>query len=198
MVIKENTPTIYTNRLILRRFEHSDTLALFELLKDTEVNTYLPWFVLKNLDEAKVFLKEKFTDTYKNLSGYRYALCLKQDNIAIGYIWLSNDDSNDFGYALKKEYWNQKIISEAAKALVERIKNAGYPYITATHDINNPQSGAIMKKLGMEYKYSYIELWQPKNIPVTFRMYQLNFDGKDRTYLKYWNKYDQHFIEDNV
>jgi hypothetical protein len=53
-----------------------------------------------------------------------------------------------------------------------------------------------MKKLGMEYKYSFVEQWQPKNIPVTFRMYQLNLDAQDLTYWGYWNKYDQHFIEE--
>ena len=37
----------------------------------------------------------------------------------------------------------------------------------------------------------------PKNIPVIFRMYQLNFDGKARIFQKYWHKYE-HFIEENV
>lgn len=30
----------------------------------------------------------------------------------------------------------------------------------------------------MKYCYTYEEQWQQKNIPVFFRMYQLNFDGK--------------------
>ena len=45
-------------------------------------------------------------------------------------------------------------------------------------------------------KYSYEELWQPKNIPVTFRMYQINFDGSDdRVYKKYWDNSSVRFIE---
>lgn len=53
-----------------------------------------------------------------------------------------------------------------------------------------------MKKIGMDYQYSYKELWQPKNRLVTFRMYQLNFDKKqDGVYLGYWQKYPEHFIE---
>ena len=103
------------------------------------------------------------------------------------------------GYGLRKEFWRQGIVTEAARAVVERIKNAGCTYITATHDVNNPRSGEVMKKLGMRYKYSYIEQWQPKDIQVTFRMYQLNFDGNDgRTYMEYWNKYERHFVEENV
>ena len=55
-----------------------------------------------------------------------------------------------------------------------------------------------MKKLGMTYKYSYLEQWQPKNIPVTFRMYQRNFDENAQTYMEYWNKYQEHFVEANI
>lgn len=77
------------------------------------------------------------------------------------------------------------------------LKQTDIPYITATHDVNNPRSGKVMQAIGMVYKYSYEELWQPKNILVTFRMYQLNFEGdENRVYRKYWNKYSTHFIEE--
>ncbi len=109
---------------------------------------------------------------------------------------MSESESHDFGYGLKKEFWHRGIVTEAAKAVMKKIIDAGYPYITATHDVNNPRSGEVMKKLGMVYKYSYVEQWQPKDIPVTFRMYQLNFDGKEeRTYMEYWDKYADHFVE---
>ena len=53
-----------------------------------------------------------------------------------------------------------------------------------------------MRKVGMKYCYSYEEQWQPKNFPVIFRMYQLNFNGNDNfVYKKYWNMYSNHFIE---
>ena len=46
-----------------------------------------------------------------------------------------------------------------------------------------------MRKIGMTYRYSYKEQWQPKNILVTFRMYQLNLDGVERVYTGYQKKY---------
>lgn len=53
-----------------------------------------------------------------------------------------------------------------------------------------------MKRLGMTYRYSFVEQLQPKDIEVTFRMYQLDFDGDDiDTYMEYWNQYSNHFIE---
>lgn len=195
MMVYENTPTLETNRLILRKFTIEDLQYLFELLKDEEVNTFLPWFPLKNLEETKLFLEDRFLEYYNKPSIYRYAICLKEDNIPIGYVWLSNNISNDFGYALKKEFWHMGIVTEASIRVVEQIKNAGYSYITATHATNNPHSGNVMKNIGMTYKYSYVEQWQPKDIQITYRMYQLNFDNSDRTYMEYWDKYEDHFIE---
>ena len=194
-----NTPKLETEKLILRKFTKDDLDALFLILKDKEVNKFLPWYPMKNLEETKRFYEERYAAKYAEPQAYSYAICLKSDNYPIGYIKVDISDSYDLGYGLRKEFWHQGIVSEAAQALVEQLKKDGIPYITATHDINNPRSGSVMKRIGMEYKYSYEELWQPKKFLVTFRMYQLNLDGnKDRVYKKYWNTYEKHFVEENV
>ena len=79
-----------------------------------------------------------------------------------------------------------------------QLKKDGCAYITATHDVQNPHSGDVMKKLGMTYRYSYEEQWQPKDRLVTFRLYQLNFDGSEWTYQKYWQQSSVHFVEPNL
>lgn len=191
-----NTPTLNTERLTLRKFTENDLAALFEIYSDEEVNTYLPWYPLKSMEEAKAFFEERYAKAYAQPCGYCYAICLKSDNVPIGYVNVSTDDNHDLGYGLCKEFWHKGIVSEAAKAVFEQVKKDGMLYITATHDSNNPRSGNVMKTLGMSYKYSYEELWQPKNFLVTFRMYQLNFDGNnERVYKEYWNKYENHFVE---
>lgn len=87
-------------------------------------------------------------------------------------------------------------MSEAAAAAVERARQDGLPYLTATHDVNNPRSGSVMRRIGMKYVYSYEELWMPKRFPAFFRMYQLNLDGSaDRVYWKYWDESAVHFVE---
>ncbi len=183
---------IETERLILRKFEEKDMNAMYMLLRDEEVNTFLPWFPVKNIDETKEFYQKRFAG-----KKYYFAVCLKEDDHPIGYIKADADDSYDFGYALRIELWGKGIITEAGMALIEQLKRDVIPYITATHDVKNPKSGNVMRRLGMEYKYSYTEQWQPKNFSVTFRMYQLNFDGQnDRVYKKYWDTYGTHFVED--
>ena len=191
-----NTPELKTERLILRKFTDRDINALFLILKDEEVNTFLPWFPVKNMEEAKSFFEEQYASKYAQPQGYAYAICLKEDNFPMGYINVSMGDSHDLGYGLRKEFWHKGITSEAAKAIVRQVKKDGLPYLTATHDRNNPRSGLVMQRAGMKYCYSYEEQWQPKNFPVVFRMYQINFDGNEEfVYKKYWNESANHFIE---
>mgnify|MGYP000003524482 FL=1 len=99
-----NTPTLNTQRLILRKFNENDLEAFYDIFSDKEVNQFLPWFPLKNLDEAKSFYQERYASIYQKKQGYAYAICLKENNTPIGYINIDLDKSHDLDYGLKKEY----------------------------------------------------------------------------------------------
>ncbi len=146
-----------------------------------------------------MFYEKHFASQYAAACAYHYAICLKEETVPIGYINVSTDDSHDLGYGLSKKFWRQGIVTEAGIAVIEQVRRDGIAYITATHDVNNPKSGAVMKRLGMKYQYSYEEQWQPKDLAVIFRMYQLNLDGcKNRVYQEYWKRSAVHFIESDV
>lgn len=246
-----NTPTLETERLILRRFTGDDLDALFRIYADEEANTFLPWFPARTLADARVFYEQRYAAVYARPRGYAYAICLKEDACAdardgaaaaadggsrpveegcpqgigapagcdqqeagasvvagrlqgagapVGYIKVDVEgDSYDLGYGLRREFWHRGITTEAAQALIKQVRRDGLPYITATHDVNNPRSGAVMRRLGMTYRYSYEELWQPKNFPVTFCLYQLDLDGNEHpTCQKYWDVATVHFVEEGL
>ena len=77
----ENTPRLETQRLILRRFSPRDAKALFSLLSDKEVNRFLPLFPLETLSQAQDYLQEHYLAFYEKSIGYRYAVCLKTDDV---------------------------------------------------------------------------------------------------------------------
>ena len=184
-----------TNRLTLRNFTDSaaDLAAIYQLMSDQEINQYLPWFPLENLDQARSFYQEHILSEYL-AGGYFFAIVYQ--NQIVGYVDVSADASHDFGYGLLKAFWNQGIVTEASVAVINYLKTTNLEFITATHDKNNPASGRVMQKLGMKYQYSYEEHWLPKDLMVTFRMYQLNFTpGDDQVYREYWQKFTKHFVE---
>ena len=196
-----NTPRLETPRLILRRFVPEDAPALWELLRDREVNRFLPWFPVETLAEAEKFLRERFLDTYRTETGWRYAVCLREEpERPVGYVNIAPGEAHDLGYGLGKACWHRGLMTEAARAVVEQVRrDGGLPFLTATHDVLNPRSGGVMQNIGMTYRYTYQELWQPKNFPVLFRMYQRNLDGQeDRVYRAYWEQASLRYVEEGI
>ncbi len=194
-----NIPALETERLVLRKFMENDLEAFYKIYSDKEANKFLPWFPLKTMEDAKTFFEKQLVRKYNQGCTYNYAVCLKEDNYPIGYVNVDTGGSYDFGYGLRKEFWHKGFATEAGKAVVNQLKKDAIPYITATHDVNNPRSGGVMRQLGMKYQYSYEEQWQPKGFLVTFRMYQLNLDGNDdRVYMEYWNGSAVHFVERGI
>ena len=183
---------IGTERLLLRPFTEGDLPDVLKIFGDEEINRFLPWFPLKDMAEAEAFWRERYAP---GLPGIRYAICGKKEGVPVGYVNLSVEPPYDLGYGLLKEFWGRGLVTEAAHAVVEQARQKGLPYLTATHDRENPDSGGVMRKLGMVYQYSYEEQWQPKDIRVVFRLYQMDLDGQERSYRGYWERYPVHFVE---
>lgn len=88
-----NTPLLETERLQLRQFTGNDIEAIFSIFGDEEVNTYLPWFPLKSMEEARDFYNKRYADAYRKPIGYQYAICLKNTPVPIGYVNVSTAPS---------------------------------------------------------------------------------------------------------
>lgn len=52
-----------------------------------------------------------------------------------------------------------------------------------------------MTRAGMTYRYTYLEQWQPKDIPVHFRLWQVDLAPGVPTYRAYWDRYPEHEVE---
>ena len=72
-----NTLRLETERLILRKFAADDIAALYRILGDREVNTFLPWFPLKSIEEARALYESRYAAAYEKERGNLYAVCLK-------------------------------------------------------------------------------------------------------------------------
>lgn len=187
--------TIETARLLLRPFSLNDAEALFDIIGDKKTNRFLPMFPPKDVEEAEKILCERYLPDAARPNRAVYAVTLKSDGTLVGYVTVSDGESRDLGYAVRREFQGRGIATEAAFAVLMAMKRSGVPYLTATHDVNNPRSGNVMRKIGMTYRYSYEELVAPKNELVVFRMYQINFDESEDVYRGYWDISEKRFIE---
>lgn len=90
----------------------------------------------------------------------------------IGYVHVSSDGSHDLGYGLRKEFWHKGICMEACRAVIGRLKQSEIPYITATHDVNNPRSGKVMQAIGNETALQFFPQWAIcMGMPVSVSIY---------------------------
>ena len=144
-----DTPVLETERLLLRPFTEDDLPAVFAIFSDREVNRFLPWFPVRTMEEAESFFQERYAAAYRDRSAWKFAICLKRDDIPIGYVTLSGDDSHDLGYGLRREYWGMGIATEAGQAVIrpsgQEPTNPISPCIGFTEDVCSrmPMSSAM-------------------------------------------------------
>lgn len=151
------TKTIETERLIIRKFSKNDINDMFNnWCSDSNVTKFLTWPTHKTLKDTEeivgLWLKE-----YSNLNFYNWCIELKELGQAIGGISVVSIDENveevEIGYCIGKEYWNKGIVTEAFSSIIKFLfEEVDVKRIVAKHDTNNPASGAVMKKCGLQFE----------------------------------------------
>ena len=152
------TQKIETERLVLRRFAVEDAEAMFQnWASDEEVTKYLIWPTHDNISVSEQVLKE-WVENYVKDNYYQWAIVLKENNDEpIGSISVVSFDDTikkaEIGYCIGQKWWNQGITSEALKSVIDfMIDKVGMQRVEARHDPCNPNSGAVMRKCGMQYE----------------------------------------------
>ena len=122
---------------------------------DPEVSRFWDWQPHENIDETESFLI-RWIEEYEKIDTYHWVIVLKEISQAIGYIYFNefndSDGSAEVHCALSRKYWNQGLMSEACKAVLDfAFAVLKMNKINSRHHIANPASGAVMKKCGMQY-----------------------------------------------
>lgn len=156
MITHRGTRTIETERLILRQATMDDANAMFHnWANDPKVTKYLTWPAHSTPEVTKAILQDWIT-SYERNDYYQWMIQLKDSNIGpIGSISVVSLDDKDakaeIGYCIGRAWWRQGITTEALGAVIGYLFNkTGIQRIEARHDVNNPHSGAVMRKCGMQ------------------------------------------------
>jgi len=149
------TPIIETDRLTLRRFELKDAQRVFDhWLSDERVSDNRINGAHKAVSET-IERVAKIVGQYDSKKYCYWAIELKASGELIGEIdFYDFDDITEnceVSYSLGYEWWNQGNGTEALRAVVEfGFKHMNIHKISAAHNIDNPASGKVMSKAGME------------------------------------------------
>ena len=88
----------------------------------------------------------------KNVYGLSFHLLLTYVTTNSRVCVVFHQNRIEIGFKLKRDYWNKGITTEALSAVMNFLFNeVGMHRITAKHDIENPASGIVLQKCGMQY-----------------------------------------------
>ena len=157
MIAHKGTQLIFTERLILRRFNMDDVQAMYDnWASDPEVTKFLTWPAHSGTDVTEMVLQD-WVESYAREDFYQWAIVLKERGEPIGSITVGDHDDRvgkaHIGYCMGRRWWHQGIMSEALRAVIDFLfDEVGVQRVEARHDINNPHSGGVMRKCGMKYE----------------------------------------------
>lgn len=147
-------PTLYTERLILRRITQSDLYDVFDYGSDPSVSKYLLWSPHIDTTYTRYYLNY-LTSKYKK--GLFYDWGIEYMGKMIGTCGFSSIDiennSAEIGYVLNSKFWHMGIACEAAKRVIAfgfdilKLKRISARYLDG-----NDYSGAVASKCGMTYE----------------------------------------------
>ena len=155
-----------TDRLRLRRPQESDVSAIYQLVNDYDIarstlNIPYPYV----LADATAFLQH-VNKAWAEKSRYPFAITLKESDEFMGIIGLGIHHGNNWGeagYWIGKSYWGRGYMTEALKRIIQfGFEDLELNRIQASHFTDNPASGRVMEKAGMQFEgvlRQYIRKW---------------------------------------
>ncbi len=145
--------TLETDRLILRSPLLDDAEPMFRnWASDPEVTRYLTWPAHSGIEISRMVV-----ESWINEGGFQWMMVLKELNEPIGSINVVGLDnlscSAELGYCIGRPWWHKGITAEALGAVIDFLfTQPGISRVFARHDVNNPHSGAVMRKCGMIFE----------------------------------------------
>ena len=156
---------LFTERLILRPWNESDAESLYEYAKDDRVGPIAGWPVHTSVENSREIIKSVLS------APETYAVCLKDDNRAIGCIGLkigkqSNldlpDTEGEIGYWIGVPFLGQGLIPEATREIIRHaFEDLSLKTLWCGYFDGNEKSKRVQEKCGFTYHHTNKDVhWQ--------------------------------------
>ena len=147
-----------TERLILRPWTEGDAESLFTYAKDPAVGPIAGWPVHTSVDNSREIIRGVLS------ADETYAVCLKEDDRAIGSVGLippaqshtkAADDEIEIGYWIGVPFWGKGLIPEAVRKLQEHVfLDLGCSAMWCGYYDGNEKSKKCQEKCGFTYHHT--------------------------------------------
>ena len=149
------TKTLKTKRLTLRKFKIEDANAVFYNWASSEkVSEYMTSKPFESVEQTEQIIG-RWGERYQNPAFYNWSITLNEINESIGFIAVVDnlaDGEVELGYCIGEKWWNKGIMTEALSRVITFLfEEVGVKKVVASHAVENPASGKVMQKCGMQF-----------------------------------------------
>ncbi len=175
-----------TDRLILRKLALEDAPHIVRLAGDYEVSKmtlniphpYPP-------DVAEDFIKT-VRENWENDVSFTFAIVRQEDDIFMGMIGLRPEMKHlraEVGYWIGVPFWGKGYMTEALKRVIQfGFDDLKLNRVGASYRIDNPASGRVMEKAGMQHEGTFYKYSIRDGVPMDLHFRAiLREDHKDRS-----------------
>jgi ribosomal-protein-alanine N-acetyltransferase len=146
---------IITPRLVLRELTADDALFILELLNEPDFVRFIGDRGVKNLVDAREYIRKGPVDSYVRNGFGLYAACLR-DGSPLGICGLVKREGlsdPDLGFAFLARHRSKGYALESARAVLERARTEiKLARILAVTTPDNERSIALLRKAGFEFE----------------------------------------------
>ena len=149
-------PVVETERLLLRSMTLRDAHDMFAYAQDPEVARHVLWSAHQSVWETRAYIR--FVQQQYRM-GEPSSWCIVDKALnrvvgTIGFMAFSAENSTvEVGYSLARSHWNRGMMTEALAAVLEQIFTVLKLHrVEAQHFTDNPSSGRVMAKCGMQHE----------------------------------------------
>lgn len=179
MTLLAGTDILETERLYMRRLDHTDLDFFVGIHRDPEVARYIGAGNPREKNETEQWFQNT-QDSYRNASLGQLTVILKSNGERLGRCGLSDsviekteapgrvrrgwffsahapegvavDPLPELGYTFSRDHWGQGYATEAARAVYEYARSLlSYPMIMSVIHADNRGSRAVVAKFGVRY-----------------------------------------------
>ena len=147
-----------TERLILRPWNEADAESLYEYAKDDRVGPIAGWPPHTSVENSREVIKNVLSVPET------YAVCLKEDNKAIGSIGLMigkqsnldlHENEGEIGYWISVPFWGRGLIPEATRELIRyAFSDLHLHTLWCGYFDENEKSKRCQEKCGFTYHHT--------------------------------------------
>lgn len=151
-----NLPPLESGRLLLRKLNMRDAPDIYDYSRDPQVARHVLWSAHASPSESRSYIRYMLR-RYRLGEPSSWGIVWKDENRVIGtigFMWIHEENASaEVGYSLSRAYWNRGIMTEALGMVLDfGFHTLQLNRIEAQHEVDNPASGAVMRKVGMRHE----------------------------------------------